>query len=76
MDNSQTDASQTQVMAEKLKETDSDLGSREILAKYDNLVFKPAEADVSITYGWFYHDSLYYFPKKKRTAKYLSEVYH
>ena len=75
MDNSQTDASQTQVMAEKLKETDSDLGSREILAKYDNLVFKPAEADVSITYGWFYHDSLYYFPKKKRTAKYLSEVF-
>ncbi len=75
MENSQTDANQLEKMAEKLDEADSDLGSRKLLRNYDNLVFKPAEADISVTYGWFYHDSLYYFPKKKRTAKYLSEVF-
>lgn len=75
MENSQTDASQLSEMAEKLDETTADLGSREVLAKYGNLIFKPAEADISVTHGWFYHDSLYYFPKKKRTAKYLSEVF-
>ncbi len=75
MENSQTNANQLEEMANKLNDTDDDLGSREILKNYSNLVFKPAEADVSITYGWFYHDSLYYFPKKKRTAKYLSEVF-
>lgn len=75
MDNSQTDASQTMAMMKKLNDTDSDLGSRELLSNYTNLVFKPAEADVSVTYGWFYHDSLYYFPKKRRTAKYLADVF-
>ena len=68
MENSQTDASQVREMAEKLNDTSSDLGSRAILEGYRNLVFKPAEADLSITYGWFYHESLYYFPRPKRTA--------
>ena len=75
MENSQTDASQLKEMTEKLNDTDSDLGSRGVLKNYSNLVFKPAEADISITLGWFYHDSFYYLFKKKRTAKYLSEVF-
>lgn len=75
MDNSQTDEDQLEEMVKKLDERDSDLGSRSILKDYDNLIFKPAEADISITHGWFYHDSLYYFPKKKRSAKYLAEVF-
>lgn len=75
MDNSQTDMSQTMAMMKKLDDTDSDLGSRAVVESYKNLVFKPAEADVSITYGWFYHDSLYYFPRKRRTAKFLSQVF-
>ena len=75
MENSQTDANQLREMAEKLNDYSSDLGSRKILRHFRNLVFKPAEADISITYGWFYHDSLYYFPRFKRSAKYLSEVF-
>ncbi|GHU01114.1 hypothetical protein FACS1894147_00350 [Spirochaetia bacterium] len=34
---------------------DQDLGSREILAAETNLVWYPAEVDVSIRPGWFYH---------------------
>ena len=75
MENSQTDANQLREMAEKLNDYSSDLGSRKVLRCFRNLVFKPAEADLSVTYGWFYHDSLYYFPRPKRTAKYLSEVF-
>lgn len=75
MENSQTDENQIKEMTKKLNERESDLGSRNVLAGVKNLVFKPAEADISITHGWFYHESLYYFPRKKRTAKYLSEVF-
>ena len=75
MENSQTDINQLEKMMSKLNDTDSDLGSREVVKPFNSLVFKPAEADISINHGWFYHDSLYYFPKKRRTAKYLSEVF-
>ncbi len=75
MENSQTDAKQLREMAEKLDDCSSDLGSRKVLRCFRNLVFKPAEADISITYGWFYHDSLYYFPRQMRSAKYLAEVF-
>lgn len=75
MENSQTDASQLKEMTEKLNDESSDLGSREILRQNKGLIFKPAEADISITNGWFYHESLYYLFNKKRTAKYLAEVF-
>ena len=75
MENSQTDATQLNEMTKKLNERSSDLGSREVLRESGSLVFKPAEADISITNGWFYHESLYYLFNKKRTAKYLSEVF-
>ena len=75
MENSQTQEDQLKEMVNKLNETDSDLGSRAVVKNYPDLIFKPAEADISITHGWFYHDTLYYFPSKMRTAKYLSEVF-
>lgn len=74
-ENSQTDENQTRLMAEKLADTTEDLGSREVLEKYDSLVFKPAEADVSINLGWFWHNNLYYIFKKQRTAKDLAKIY-
>ena len=74
-ENSQTDESQTKLMAEKLNETAEDLGSRKVLENYGSLVFKPAEADVSINLGWFWHNNLYYLFKKQRTAEDLAKIY-
>ncbi len=58
-----------------LDERERDLGSRKVLEKYSDLVFKPAEADISINLGWFWHNNLYYLFKKNRTAKDLEKVY-
>ncbi len=74
-ENSQTDESQTELMAQKLDERTEDLGSRTVLSRYENLVFKPAEADVSINLGWFWHNNLYYLFKKNRTAENLADIY-
>ena len=60
---------------QKTDESDADLGSREVLKKYDELVFKPAEADVSVNTEWFWHSNLYYLFRKKRTAKELVKIY-
>lgn len=74
-ENSQTDESQTKLMAEKLTDTSEDLGSRDVLKNYEKLIFKPAEADVSINLGWFWHNNLYYLFKKQRTAEDLAKIY-
>ena len=75
VENSQTAEDQTKHMAEKLSDTTEDLGSRKVLENYKNLVFKPAEADVSINLGWFWHNNLYYLFKKQRTAEDLAKIY-
>lgn len=63
--------------AQRLQKVDAsslpDLGSRKALAKFsaDQLSFKPAEVDVSLRLGWFYHK--YQFP---RTLKRLLHIYY
>lgn len=74
-ENSQSASDQTELMAKKLDERTEDLGSRDVLREYSNLIFKPAEADVSINLGWFWHNNFYYIFKKQRTAKNLSDIY-
>lgn len=49
---------------------DRDLGSRKAVEGFDELMWYPAEADVSIHRGWFYSR----FPKRKK-AKDLAEIY-
>ena len=75
VENSQHAANETKAMARKLDDRDADLGSRELLSCYSNLVFKPAEADVSINLGWFHTSKKFAHARKKRTAKQLSTIF-
>ncbi len=57
---------------------DEDLGSREKLKNMAQLRWCPAEADVSVNYGWFWQNEKYYKEKNQpvsRTAKELSDIY-
>lgn len=55
---------------QKIKSDDEDLGSRAVLSKNAYLAWYPAEVDVSIHKGWFYH------PKERpRSLKNLMKIY-
>lgn len=51
---------------------EQDLGSRERLAQEENLIWYPAEVDVSIRPGWFYHPEE---DDKVRTLENLLDIY-
>jgi len=48
----------------------ADLGSREFLANYDEFMWYPAEVDVSIRPGWFYHKA------QDRAVRRLNNLMH
>lgn len=73
MDNSQQGAADTKKLQSVSYEAE-DRGSRELLKDYRDLIWYPAEADVSIHQGWFYTDEGE--KAKMRTAKELENIYY
>ena len=55
-----------------LSETDPVLGSRELLERAPALMWKPAETDVSIRPGWFWHKKE---NRQVKTVKELADLY-
>lgn len=57
----------------KFELEDDDLGSREVIEKFNgNLIWYPAETDVSIRPGWFYHENE---DDKVKTSDELFDIY-
>lgn len=49
----------------------SDLGSREIVKNFEDLIWAPAEVDVSIHKGWFFHKF-----EKPKDLEHLLQIYY
>lgn len=50
-----------------------DMGSREFLSNYDEFMWYPAEVDVSIRLGWFYHPMQFFTLK---SLNHLMKIYY
>lgn len=62
----------SQFREKKLTSTDMNLGSRDVLKDKADLIWFPAEVDVSIRPGWFYHEEE---NDKVRSFENLKEIY-
>ena len=67
---SQTDE-KTGKALKNIKYNSEDLGSRSVLQAYDELTWAPAEVDVSIHDGWFYHKY-----QKPKSLQQLLNIYY
>lgn len=63
--------SETGKALKSIKYDSEDLGSRTVLAAYDELTWAPAEVDVSIHKGWFYHKN-----EKPKSLQQLLNIYY
>lgn len=73
MENSQKSEEQNMKLLKEADILSKDVGSRKFLSNYDEFVWCPAEVDVSIRKGWFYHKSQDY---SLRSVNNLLKIYY
>lgn len=59
----------------EIKAEDEDLGSREFLENFNSFRWSPAECDVSVNLGWFWHNDEYYRDSIQRTGADIAKIY-
>lgn len=62
------------VKLQRINSKDEDLGSRDVISKNAYLTWYPAEVDVSIRKGWFYHPNQHPKSPKKLMNIYITSV--